>query len=303
MQEPAAAPIAIFTRPIEGAYSEILTPEAIRFLTGLSDRFDGRREELLGKRAERWEQLRRGALPSFLPETKNIREGSWTVAPIPQPLLDRRVEITGPVERKMTINALNSGASVFMADFEDSNSPTWDNVLQGQINMRDAVNGSVSFSSPEGKRYKLNPTTAVLMIRPRGWHLVEKHMLVKGKPISGSLFDFGLYFFHNAAVSLQRGGGPRAAGHHAALLQVRHIDGAGPGGDHASVSAGLRAWQRLEAHRVRGGLFPDRSGVAGGRDSDSERNDAALLRKRIWGIRIAGCFRHDPVRTPHQDSV
>ena len=208
MPQPAAAPIAKFTRPIEGAYAEILTPEAIQFLTELSERFDARREGLLEKRSQRWEQLRQGALPSFLPETKSIREGSWTVAPIPQPLLDRRVEITGPVERKMTINALNSGASVFMADFEDSNSPTWDNVLQGQINMRDAVNGSISFSSPEGKQYKLNPTTAVLLVRPRGWHLVEKHMLVNGKPISGSLFDFGLFFFHNAAVSLQRGGGP-----------------------------------------------------------------------------------------------
>lgn len=208
MSHPSATPNATFTRPINSAYSEILTPEAVRFLIELSERFDARREQLLEKRLQRWEQLRHGALPSFLPETKDIREGSWTVVPIPQPLLDRRVEITGPVERKMTINALNSGASVFMADFEDSNSPTWDNVMQGQINMRDATNGTISFSSPEGKQYKLNPAVAVLMVRPRGWHLVEKHMLVNGKPVSGSLFDFGLYFFHNAAVSLQRGGGP-----------------------------------------------------------------------------------------------
>ena len=197
-----------FTRPIEGAYAEILTPAAIQFLVDLSTRFDTRREALLAKRAVRWEELRQGALPGFLPETLAIREGAWTVAPIPEALKDRRVEITGPVERKMVINALNSGASVFMADFEDANSPTWDNNLQGQINMRDAVNGTIAFRSPEGKEYKLNATTAVLLIRPRGWHLVEKHMLIDGKPISGSLFDFGLYFFHNAAVSLQNGRGP-----------------------------------------------------------------------------------------------
>ncbi len=197
-----------FTRRIDDAYLEILTPEAIRFLGALSTEFDERRLALLAKRAVRWEQLRDGSLPGFLPETKSVREGTWTVAPIPAILLDRRVEITGPVERKMTINALNSGASVFMADFEDSNSPTWDNVLQGQINMRDAIAGTIAYASPEGKQYKLNPTTAVLMVRTRGWHLVEKHMLVDGRPISGSLFDFGLYFFHNAATSLKRGGGP-----------------------------------------------------------------------------------------------
>ena len=205
---PSPKPDIVFTRPIEDAYLQILTPAAIRFLTELSVRFDERREELLQKRAQRWDQLRQGALPSFLPETAGIRAASWQVAAIPPALRDRRVEITGPVERKMTINALNSGASVFMADFEDSNSPTWDNVLQGQINMRDAVNGTISYSSPEGKQYKLNATTAVLMVRPRGWHLVEKHALLGGQPISGSLFDFGLYFFHNAALLLQHGRGP-----------------------------------------------------------------------------------------------
>lgn len=187
---------------------EILTPEAIAFLCALSGEFETRRQALLQKREERWEDLRNGELPGFLPETKDIRDGNWTVAPIPPALRDRRVEITGPVDRKMVINALNSGASVFMADFEDANAPTWDNNLQGQINMRDAVNGSISFTSPEGKQYKLNESVAVMMVRPRGWHLVEKHMLVDGKPISGSLFDFGLYFFHNASVSLQRGRGP-----------------------------------------------------------------------------------------------
>lgn len=208
MSHPSAAPSVAFTRPVEGPYTEILTAEAVLFLSELSSRFNARREELLEKRAQRWDELRLGALPSFLLETKSVRDASWKVAPIPPPLQDRRVEITGPVDRKMVINAMNSGASVFMADFEDANSPTWDNNLQGQINMRDAVNGTIAYSSPEGKQYKLNATTAVPMVRPRGWHLVEKHMLIDGRPISASLFDFGLYFFHNAAVSLSRGRGP-----------------------------------------------------------------------------------------------
>jgi malate synthase len=197
-----------FTHPIDAAYAEILTPEAVAFLVALSEKFDARREKLLAKRAVRWEELRRGVLPGFLPETAGVRAGDWKVAAIPAALQDRRVEITGPVDRKMVINALNSGASVFMADFEDANSPTWDNNLQGQVNMRDANRGTIGFTSPEGKVYKLNETTAVLLVRPRGWHLVEKHMLIDGKPISGSLFDFGLYFFHNAAESLKRGRGP-----------------------------------------------------------------------------------------------
>ncbi len=203
-----STPTVHFTRPIDEAYAGILTPEAIQFLVELSTRFNARREELLAKRAARWEELRAGVLPGFLPETAGIRAGTWKVAPIPEALADRRVEITGPVDRKMVINALNSGASVFMADFEDANSPTWDNNLQGQVNMRDAVRGTIGFTSPEGKVYKLNATTAVLLVRPRGWHLVEKHMLIDGAPISGSLFDFGLYFFHNAAELLRRGRGP-----------------------------------------------------------------------------------------------
>ena len=197
-----------FTRPIDAAYAEILTPEAVAFLAELARRFEPRRRELLAKRGERWAELQRGVLPDFLPSTREIRESKWTVAPIPAPLLDRRVEITGPVDRKMIINALNSGASMFMADFEDSNCPTWDNNLQGQVNIRDAVRGTIGFTSPEGKTYKLNQTTAVPLIRPRGWHLNEKHMEVGGAPISGSLFDFGLFFFHNGASSLQRGWGP-----------------------------------------------------------------------------------------------
>ena len=197
-----------FTKAIEPPYSEILTNEAARFVTELARQFEPRRRELLGLRAERWNRLRAGELPDFLPHTRDIRESRWTVAPIPQALLDRRVEITGPVDRKMIINALNSGASMFMADLEDSNSPTWENNVLGQINLRDAVNGTISFASPEGKQYKLNSSTAVLLVRPRGWHLQEKHMLLGGEPVSGSLFDFGLYFFHNAANLVKRGWGP-----------------------------------------------------------------------------------------------
>ena len=147
-------------------------------------------------------------MPDFLPETAAVREANWKVAPIPDDLRDRRVEITGPVDRKMIINALNSGASVFMADFEDSNSPTWQNNIEGQLNLRDAVRREIGFTSPEGKQYRLNDTVATLMVRPRGWHLWEKHMLVDGAPVSASLFDFGLFFFHNAAAQLAAGTGP-----------------------------------------------------------------------------------------------
>src|SRR5262249_44713500 len=149
-----------------------------------------------------------GQLPDFLPETTSVRESEWKVAPIPADLTDRRVEITGPVERKMVINALNSGANVFMADFEDSNSPTWTHTVQGQSNVRDAVAGTISYASPEGKQYALAPKTDVLLVRPRGWHLVEKHAVVDGQPVSGSLWDFGLYFFHNAKALLAKGTGP-----------------------------------------------------------------------------------------------
>ena len=188
--------------------TQILTPEASRFLTRMAHEFEPRRRELIERRRTRQTEIDAGASPGFLPETAHIREAAWTVAPIPRDLLDRRVEITGPVERKMIINALNSGASVFMADFEDSNSPTWMNNLEGQANLRDAVDGTISFMSPEGKRYQLNARVATLLVRPRGWHLEERHFLVDGKPISGSLFDFGLYFFHNAQALIHKGTGP-----------------------------------------------------------------------------------------------
>jgi malate synthase len=194
--------------PVDEAASEILTVEALRFVAALARRFEGTRRELLAARAVRQQRLDAGELPDFLLHTRKIREAEWTVAPIPSDLLDRRVEITGPVDRKMIINALNSGANVYMADFEDSNSPTWRNNIEGQINLREAVNGTISYVSPEGRHYRLAEKTAVLMVRPRGWHLVEKHLLVDGFPVSASLFDFGLFFFHNARTLIEKGTGP-----------------------------------------------------------------------------------------------
>ena len=194
--------------PLEPGSAEILTADARRFLTTLARACEPRRQELLARRVERQRRLAAGELPDFLPETRTIREAAWTVASIPADLADRRVEITGPVDRKMIINALNSGAKVFMADFEDSNAPTWRNNLEGQLNLRDAVRGTIAFTSPEGKRYALAPRTATLMVRPRGWHLDEKHVTVDGRPISAALFDFGLFFFHNAAALIAKGTGP-----------------------------------------------------------------------------------------------
>lgn len=190
-------------------YSTVLTPEAQKFLIALHRQFNERRKQLLETRKLRQTEIDNGVLPDFLPETKTVREGSWTVAPLPADLLDRRVEITGPVDRKMIINALNSGAKVFMADFEDSNTPSWTNLLDGQINLRDAVQGNITFSHPKtGKFYQLNERTATLMVRPRGWHLQEKHLLCDGEPMSGSLMDFGLFFFHNAKTLIAKGSGP-----------------------------------------------------------------------------------------------
>ena len=190
-------------------FDEILTPEAVKFVVDLERRFGPRRRELLAARVQRQAKLDAGERPDFLPETAEIRNSKWTVAPLPADLQDRRVEITGPVDRKMVINALNSGANVFMADFEDSNTPTWSNLIEGQINLRDAVRRTITYSDPNsGKSYKLNDKIAVLLVRPRGWHLPEKHVIVDGQPMSGSLFDFGLYFFHNAKELLARGTGP-----------------------------------------------------------------------------------------------
>ena len=188
---------------------QILTPEAIAFVVELERKFGARRHELLAARAERQKRLDAGERPDFLPLTRSIREGDWTVAPLPKDILDRRVEITGPVDRKMVINALNSGANVFMADFEDASTPTWNNLIDGHVNLRDANAGTIAFTDPKtGKAYKLAPKHAVLFVRPRGWALPEKHLTVDGKPMSGSLFDFGLYFFHNAKTLLKKGSGP-----------------------------------------------------------------------------------------------
>jgi malate synthase len=195
--------------PIGPQYDEILTPDALRFVASLQRTFGARREDLLARRVEAQKRIDSGLLPDFLEETEGIRRGDWKVAPIPAMLLDRRVEITGPVDRKMVINALNSGASVFMADFEDANSPTWANCVEGQLNIRDAVDGTIAYTAPDsGKEYRLNEKTAVLMVRPRGWHLLEKHLLVDGKPCSASLFDFGLFFFHGGRRLIAQGKTP-----------------------------------------------------------------------------------------------
>ncbi len=188
--------------------AQILTPEALQFIEKLEREFGPRRRGLLDQRVERQATIDAGEFPDFLSSTKHIREDHWKVGSIPDDMQSRRVEITGPTDRKMMINALNSGASVFMADFEDANSPTWDNLIQGQLNLCDAVDGTIAFRNPDGKEYRLNEQVAVLYVRPRGWHLPEKHALVDGEPISGSLFDFGLYLFHNAGRLLDKGSGP-----------------------------------------------------------------------------------------------
>jgi len=193
--------------PVSQAFSEILTPEALAFIAALHREFDARRQDLLARRSERQKEFDAGRLPDFLPQTQKIRESEWSVAAQPADLLDRRVEITGPTDRKMVINALNCGASTFMADFEDANCPTWFNMVDGQVNLRDAVHGTISLQQGE-KNYRLNDKVAVLLPRPRGWHLDEKHLLIDGQPVAGAIFDFGLFFFHNAKALLARGSGP-----------------------------------------------------------------------------------------------
>jgi malate synthase len=200
-------PIQIIAPPSEFE-TRVLTPEAMQFVATLSRKFESRRRALLEARRHRQDALDAGCCPDFLPDTAEIRRSPWKIAPLPADLLDRRVEITGPTSRKMIINAFNSGASVFMADFEDSNSPTWQNVVEGQGNLQDAVRGTITWESPEGKRYQLCDKPATLIVRPRGWHLVEKHLLVDGAPVSASLFDFGLFFFHNARALTHNGTGP-----------------------------------------------------------------------------------------------
>ncbi len=193
---------------LRAAVDLILTPEALEFVTELHRRFNHTRQDLLHRRQARQIAIDAGEMPDFLAETEDVRNGDWTVASCPADLADRKVEITGPVDRKMIINALNSGARVFMADFEDASSPTWANIVQGQANLFDAIRRQIDFTSPEGKDYRLGDTVATLMVRPRGWHLVDTNLEVDGEPVSGSLLDFGLYFFHNAAELIDRGSGP-----------------------------------------------------------------------------------------------
>jgi malate synthase len=195
--------------PLAAGFAEILTPEALGFVAALMREFGPRRERLLRQRAERQARIDAGTMPDFLPETADVRAGTWTISSVPADLQDRRVEITGPSgDRKMVINALNSGAKVFMADFEDANSPTWENTVGGQINLRDAIRRTITFQNPDGREYALGEQVATLLARPRGWHLPEKHVLVDGQPIAGSLFDCGLYLYHNARALLDRGSGP-----------------------------------------------------------------------------------------------
>jgi malate synthase len=202
-------PGVVLGGPVRPQYAPILTTDALAFVADLVRTFRPRVKELLARRRERQARFDAGEKPDFLPETASVRAGDWKVAALPKDLLDRRIEITGPTDRKMVINALNSGASVFMADFEDANSPTWDNMVDGQINLGDAVRRTITFTAPEtGKKYALKDKTAVLLVRPRGWHLVERHFVVDGEPAPGGLFDFGLFFFHNAKDALARGTGP-----------------------------------------------------------------------------------------------
>ncbi len=206
---PASAQEFELRGAIKPGYQTILTPEALAFLAALERNFGDRRHALLARRAELQRKIDGGWLPDFRAETAGLRAGDWKISAVPADLADRRVEITGPVDRKMVINALNSGATHFMADFEDSNTPTWDNQIQGQINLRDAASGTIAFTDPEsGKEYKPNAKTATLIVRPRGWHLPENHVRAAGRPMSGALFDFGLYSFHNAKTLAARGTGP-----------------------------------------------------------------------------------------------
>jgi malate synthase len=219
---PADPSIVIENVDVAGA-AEILTPEALAFVADLQRRFGHERILLLEARKDRQKELDAGVLPDFPAATADVRAAAWTVAPTPDDLQDRRVEITGPAEPKMMINALNSGARIFMADLEDALSPTWPNVVGGQLALRAAVRRELAFDSPEGKAYRLNEDIATLLVRPRGWHLVERHVMVDGLPISASLFDFGLYFFHNAAEAVSRGTGPyfylpKLESHHEARL-------------------------------------------------------------------------------------
>jgi malate synthase len=193
---------------IEPGFDEVLTPDALEFVADLQREFDRFRRELLEARGRRRARLAAGEMLDFLPDTRHIREDDWTVAPVPADMQQRWVEITGPTDRKLTINALNSGADGFMADFEDANAPTWHNMVDGHINLRDAIDGTITYAGSDGRDYELGENPATLLVRPRGWHLPERHLMINSEPASGSLFDFGLYFFHCAPRLLAKGSGP-----------------------------------------------------------------------------------------------
>src|SRR5882757_4837538 len=203
-----SVPGLVVSAPTRAEFEGVLSDGALALVAALHREFEPRRRQLLADRVARARRIDAGEQPDFLPHTRSVREGAWTIAPIPQALECRRVEITGPVERKMIINALNSGADSYMADFEDSNTPNWDNQITGQINLIDAIRRRISFVSPDGRAYRLNEKVATLLIRPRGWHLDEKHVLVDGERVSGGLFDFGMFMFHNARELAARGEGP-----------------------------------------------------------------------------------------------
>jgi malate synthase len=221
---PAPAGMEITGAYVDGA-DRVFTPDALAFVATLARKFTARRDTLLAARAKRQNDLDNGATLNFPPETAGIREGNWQVGPIPEDLQDRRVEITGPVERKMIINALNSGAKVFMADFEDSLSPVWEAVVQGQINLHDAVRRSIYYHSPEGKEYRLNEKTATLIVRPRGWHLDEKHARVDGKAVPGALLDFGLYFLPMRRHCWMRAAGRISISPRPSIMRKRNYGG------------------------------------------------------------------------------
>ncbi len=223
MMVATVAPTLQLQAPAHLQTDAVLSPAVLAFVAELEQRFGGQRRELLAARAERQQRLDAGEPLDFLRDTVMIRQAEWRVPPPPADLTDRRVEITGPVERKMIINALNSGAKVFMADFEDSNTPTWANQIEGQQNLSDAIARTINYASPDGRLYQLNPVTATLIVRPRGWHLDEKHVLLDGRPVSGALFDFGVYFYRNAKALLAAGSGPyfylpKLESHHEAAL-------------------------------------------------------------------------------------
>ena len=193
---------------VSNEMKKILTPGALEFISSIHKEFNPTRLQLLEQRTLRQNEINSGYKPDFLTETEHVRQANWKISPVPIDLQDRRVEITGPVNRKMIINALNSGVKVFMADFEDSTSPTWENIINGQINLHDAINKTISFTNSNGKQYTLNSNTATLMVRPRGWHLNEKHIQINGEPCSASIFDFALYFYHNAKALIESNTGP-----------------------------------------------------------------------------------------------